>query len=138
MANVRIEKAIVKEVSSPETVARIAKDRGLNPQEVFVRLTIEVEGDEYVVSNKLRFLGKEGYKTLLEAKEKGDTVDITVDTEKEFFYLNTGATLDDLFKTELPKREKKSLASLIQEANKDVDVKQLQIEIPTEQKSRKD
>ena len=128
MANVRIEKAIVKGVSSPETVARVAKERGLNPQEVFVRLTFETEGKEFVASNKLRFLGKSGYNQLLEAKEKNGTVDITVDTEKEFFYLNTGATVDDLFKTELPKREKTTLADLLK-ANKNVDVEQLKIEI---------
>lgn len=113
MANVRIEKAIVKGVSSPDTIRKIATEKGLNPQEVFVRLTFEYEGTEYSVSNKLRFLGKEDYQKLIKAKDEGGTVDITVDTEKEFFYINNGTTVDDLFKTELPKREKVSLAGLI-------------------------
>lgn len=113
MANVRIEKATVKGVSSPDTLQRIAEEKGLNPQEVFVRLTFETEGQEFVASNKLRFLGKKGYEQLIKAKDSGETVDITVDIEKEFFYLNSGTTVDDLFKTELPKRERPSLSSLI-------------------------
>jgi hypothetical protein len=113
MANVRIEKAIVKGVSSPDTIQRIAEEKGLNPQEVFVRLTFETGGKEFVASNKLRFLGKKGYEQLVKVKSSGETVDITVDTEKEFFYLNNGTTVDDLFKTELPKRERPSLSSLI-------------------------
>ena len=113
MANVRIEKAIVKGVSSPDTIQRIAEDKKLNPQEVFVRLTFEYGGEEYVVSNKLRFLGKENYNKLIQAKDSGETVDITVDVEKEFFYMNSNTTVEDLFKTELPKREKKSLTSLL-------------------------
>ena len=113
MANVRIEEAVVKGVSSPDTIQRIAKDRNLNPQDVFVRLTFEYENVEYVVSNKLRFLGKDNYNMLLQAKENGLTVDITVDTETEFFYVNSNTTVDDLFKEELPKRERKSLNSLL-------------------------
>lgn len=113
MANVRIEEAIVKGVSSPDTIKRIAKENGLNPQEVFVRLVFEYEGVDYTVSNKLRFIGKEDYERLLKAKDSGEAVDITVDTEKEFFYMNNGTTVDDLFSEELPKRERTSLASLI-------------------------
>lgn len=113
MAQVRIEKAIVKGVSSPDTIQRIAEDKGLNAQEVFVRLTFETEGQEFTASNKLRFLGKKGYEQLIKAKESGETVDITVDTDKEFFYLNSNTSVEDLFKTELPKRERPSLTSLI-------------------------
>jgi hypothetical protein len=113
MANVRIEEAIVKGVSSPDTIKRIAKENGLNPQEVFVRLVFVYEGVEYTASNKLRFIGKEDYERLLKAKDSGEVVDITVDTEKEFFYMNNGTTVDDLFSEELPKRERTSLATLI-------------------------
>lgn len=113
MANVRIEKAIVKGVSSPDTIQRIAKEKGLNAQEVFVRLTFEVDGEEFTASNKLRFLGKEDYNKLMKAKETGSTVDITVDTEKEFFYMNSGTTVEDLFSVAIQPRERKSLASLI-------------------------
>ena len=112
MANVRIAEAKVKGVSSPDTIQRIAGERGLNPQEVFVRLTFETEGQEFVASNKLRFLGKQGYEKLIKAKDSGETVDITVDTEKEFFYINNNTSVDDLFKTELPKRERPSLLTL--------------------------
>lgn len=117
MANVRIEEAIVKGVSSPDTIKRIAKENGLNPQEVFVRLVFVYEGVEYTASNKLRFIGKEDYERLLKAKDSGEVVDITVDTEKEFFYINNGTTVDDLFSVELPKRERTSLTSLIKWGN---------------------
>ena len=76
-------------------------------------MTFETEGQEFVASNKLRFLGKQGYEQLIKAKDSETTVDITVDTEKEFFYINNGTTVADLFKTELPKRERPSLTSLI-------------------------
>ena len=112
MATIRIEKALVKGVSSPDTIKRIAEDKSLNPQEVFVRLTFEVDGEEYTASNKLRFLGKKGYEQLVKAKDNNETVDITVDVEKEFFYMNSNTSVDDLFKTELPKRERTSLLNL--------------------------
>lgn len=112
MANVRIEKAIVKGVSSPDTIQRIAKERGLNPQEVFVRLTFEYNGSEYTASNKLRFLGKEAYNKLLKLKGTDETVDITVDVENEYFYINTNTSVDDLFKEQLPQRERNSLTAL--------------------------
>ena len=112
MATIRIEKALVKGVSLPDTIKRIAEDKSLNPQEVFVRLTFEVDGEEYTASNKLRFLGKKGYEQLVKAKDNNETVDITVDVEKEFFYMNSNTSVDDLFKTELPKRERTSLLNL--------------------------
>lgn len=118
MATIRIEKALVKGVSSPDTIKRIAEDKSLNPQEVFVRLTFEVNGEEYTASNKLRFLGKKGYEQLVKAKDNNETVDITVDVEKEFFYMNSNTSVDDLFKTELPKRERTSLLNLAKATEK--------------------
>lgn len=108
MANVRIKNAIVKGVSSPETIKRIATERGLNPQEVFVRLTFETNGTEYVASNKLRFLGENDYKELLKLKESNGEVDITVDTDKEFFYVNHNIDVADLFKEKLPEKTREN------------------------------
>jgi hypothetical protein len=108
MANVRIENAVVKGVSSPETINRIATERKLNPQEVFVRLTFETNGVEYVASNKLRFLGEKDYTELLKLKETNGTVDITVDTENEFFYINHNVAVADLFKEKLPEKAREN------------------------------
>ena len=108
MANVRIENAVVKGVSSPETIKRIATERKLNPQEVFVRLTFETNGVEYVASNKLRFLGEKDYTELLKLKETNGTVDITVDTENEFFYINHNVAVADLFKEKLPEKAREN------------------------------
>lgn len=114
MANVRIKNAMVKGVSSPETIKRIATERKLNPQEVFVRLTFEVNGTEYVASNKLRFLGEKDYTELLNLKEANGTVDITIDTENEFFYVNHDVAVADLFKEKLPEKTRENkLESLI-------------------------
>ena len=65
MATVRINNAIVKGISSPDSIRRIADERGLNPQEVFVRLIFEVNGTEYSASNQLRFIGKKDYQKLV-------------------------------------------------------------------------
>ena len=108
MANVRIKNAVVKSVSSPETIKRIATERKLNPQEVFVRLTFSVDGTEYVASNKLKFLGEKDYTELLNLKAINGTVDITVDTENEFFYVNHDVAVADLFKEKLPEKERKN------------------------------
>ena len=114
MANVRIKNVVVKGVSSPETIKRIATERKLNPQEVFVRLTFEVNGTEYVASNKLRFLGEKDYTELLNLKEANGTVDITIDTENEFFYVNHDVAVADLFKEKLPEKTRENkLESLI-------------------------
>ena len=94
---------IVKSVSGPHTIANVAKERGINPQEVFVRIKFEYEGAEYNASNKLRFLTKSGYNTLLENVKSGKPMDIIVDTEKEYFYIDYGTTIDDLFATPVEK-----------------------------------
>ena len=52
MATVRINNAIVKGISSPDSIRRIADEKGLNPQEVFVRLIFEVNGTRSAVKIK--------------------------------------------------------------------------------------
>lgn len=89
----------IKSVSSPSTIAVVAKDRGINPKEVFVRIVFEHEGEEYKASNKLRFLGKSGYEELISAVKEEKPMNITVDTENEYFYIEYGTTVDELFAT---------------------------------------
>lgn len=73
-------------VTMPETIARIAREKGLNPQEVFVRLIFKHEDKEYVASQKLQILRKEGYQRLLDCIKNDEKLDITV-SEKDFFYV---------------------------------------------------
>ena len=100
---VTCKNVIVKSVSSPDTISLVAKERGINPQEVFVRIVFEHEGAEYKASNKLRFLTKAGYEELLTKSNAGTAMDITVDTESGFFYIEYGTTVDDLFATPVEK-----------------------------------
>ena len=103
-----IYNAVIKQVRSPSTIQRIAKDRGINPQEVFVRVTVAYGGTEARVSNKLRFLTKAGYLELIEAQKTGKPMKITIDVENEFFYIENDVSVDDLFKEELPKPDNKA------------------------------
>ena len=45
-------------VTSPNRIAQIAEERGINPQEVFVRVVFEYQGSQYQASNQLRFFGE--------------------------------------------------------------------------------
>ena len=101
-------------VSSPSTIARIAEDKEINPQEVFVRVRFSYNGHEFTVSNKLKFLTKSGYKKLLDARNTETTMTLAVNVESGFFYIENDATIDDLFKEETEKPDvKKALAALI-------------------------
>lgn len=99
MAKVKCENVVIKSVSSADTIMRVAKDRGINPQEVFVRIVFEHEGEEYKASNKLRFIGKTDYEELVKAATEGTAMCITVDTENEYFYIEHNTTVDQLFAT---------------------------------------
>lgn len=114
-SKVTIEGAVIKQVSSPSTLQRVATDKGINPQEVFVRVTFEYAGNQFAVSNKLKFLTKAGYIELIEAQKTGKAMKLTVDTESGFFYIEHDVSVDDLFKEELPKStdNRTSLALLV-------------------------
>ena len=111
---VTVDGAVVVNVTSPSTIDRIAKDRQLNPQEVFVRCTFQYAGKQFTASNKLRFLTKAGYMELLKAKEDGTPMKLVVDIEKEFFYIEHDVSVDSLFETPVEaKDERVSLATLL-------------------------
>lgn len=95
---VTVENCIIKQVSSPSTIQRVAVDKGVNPQEVFVRVTFEVGGKEFGVSNKLRFLTKAGYLELIESQKNKTPMKLAVDVVSGFFYIEKDVSVDDLFK----------------------------------------
>ena len=98
---------VITSVTSPASIQAIAKDHGLNPQEVFVRVGFRLGEDEYSSSNKLRFFGKEGYEKLLEAKNSGEPVSITITANEKgtLMYLNSDEHVEvaDLFSTPVEK-----------------------------------
>ena len=99
-----VKDTIIKQVSTPSTIQRVAVDKGINPQEVYVRVTFEYGGKEFGVSNKLRFLTKAGYEELIKAKENKTAMTLAVDTESGFFYIEKDIKVDDLFKTPVEKK----------------------------------
>ena len=100
---VTIDGAIIKQVSSPSTIQRVAVDKNVNPQEVFVRVTFEYAGKEFGVANKLRFLTKTGYMELIEAQKNKTPMKLAVDVESGFFYIEKDVSVDDLFKNAVTK-----------------------------------
>jgi hypothetical protein len=108
VAKVTVNDAIVVNVTSPSTIDRIAKEKNINPQEVFVRCTFQYNGMQFTASNKLRFLTKAGYTELLEAKEKKTPMKFVVDVEKEFFYIEHDVAVDSLFETPVATEDKRT------------------------------
>lgn len=98
-----VDDCIIKQVSSPSTIQRVAVDKGVNPQEVYVRVTFEHKGKEFGVSNKLRFLTKAGYEELIKAQKDKTPMKLAVDTESGFFYIEKDVSIDDLFKEAVTK-----------------------------------
>ena len=93
-----VDGAIITQVSSPSTIQRVAVDKGVNPQEVYVRVTFQYNGKEFGVANKLRFLTKAGYVELVEAQKNKTPMKLAVDVESGFFYIEKDVSVDDLFK----------------------------------------
>jgi hypothetical protein len=93
----------VLSLTSPARIAQIAKEKALNPQEVYVRATCEYAGKTFTVSNKLRFLSQDGYTKLMNAKQSKETINIVIspaaDNINYYFYLeNTAVDVASLFK----------------------------------------
>lgn len=99
MERISIKGIVIKGVSSPNTVALIAKDRDISPMDVFVRIVFNHNGKEFKASNKLRYLGKTGYNTLIDSVTNKKTIDISYDPESQFFDIDYGTTVDSLFST---------------------------------------
>ena len=103
-----IKGASIVSVTSPATIQRIAKEHGINPQEVFVRVVFNYEGNEYSSSNKLRFFGEEGYEKLLAAKAANSPINIviTVNDKGSLMYLanEESVSIKDLFKEPVSKK----------------------------------
>lgn len=113
VTRVTVDNCKVISVTSPSTVDRIAKDKSINPQEVFVRCTFEYKGQQFTASNKLRFLTKTGYLELLEAKEKQTPMKFVVDIEKEFFYIEHDVAIDSLFETPVESKDSRATLSAL-------------------------
>lgn len=111
---VKCENVIVKNVSSPSTIQRVALDRSINPQEVFVRVTFEHKGEQFTASNKLRILTKAGYEELLKAVTDKTPMTFTVDIDNGFFYVEKEVSIDSLFAQEVEKKDtRKPLSALL-------------------------
>jgi hypothetical protein len=113
-----VKGATIIGVSSPDRLMAIAKERGINPQEVYVRLIYKAEGEECTASQQLRILGKENYEKLKDLVGKPDTVDLTLNlsiNEKTgeysaFFYVNGNVTIEDLFANPVESEVKRNAA----------------------------
>ena len=111
---VTVDNAIVVNVTSPSSIDRVAKEKQINPQEVFVRCTFQVGDGQFTASNKLKFLTKTGYLELLQAKENKTPMKFVVDIEKEFFYIEHDVSIDSLFDTPVETQDtRKKLTELI-------------------------
>ena len=110
-----VDAAIVKQVSSPATLQRVAIDKGIDPQEVFVRVTFEYHSTDIEVSNKLRYLTKAGYLELIEAQKTKKPMKLAVDVNSGFFYIEKDVSVDDLFKNAVTRSEtnRANLAKLL-------------------------
>lgn len=116
MQEIHLQGVKIIAVTSPNRIAEIAEAKGINPQNVYVKVTFEYEGDTSTSSNQLRFFRQEGYERLLKAKDEGTLVNITlnVDEKGSFMYLDSDkqATVADLFSQPL-EDNRKSLADLL-------------------------
>ena len=111
---ITVDNAIVVNVTSPSSIDRVAKEKQINPQEVFVRCTFQVGDGQFTASNKLKFLTKTGYLELLQAKENKTPMKFVVDIEKEFFYIEHDVSIDSLFDTPVEVQDtRKKLTELI-------------------------
>ena len=98
---------VITSVTSPATIKKLAEEHSINPQEVLVRVGFKLGDDEYSSSNKLRFFGQEGYEALLNAKQSGEPVSITLTANEKgtLLYLNSNEHVEigELFETPVEK-----------------------------------
>lgn len=107
-----LEGVKVLAVTSPAKIMAVSQSIGVDPGDVFVRAKFDFKGVEFYASNKLKFLMKAGYEQLQKSVKDGSELTVTVDIDKEFFYIENDVAIDDLFKSS-EKVERKSLADLL-------------------------
>lgn len=105
-------------VSSPKTILSIANEKGINPQEVYVRLIYKLGKEEYTASQKLNILGKEDYDKLRSLVGTDEKINLNLTTYEDkdgeiraFFNLEDKTSSDELFKTPIEKSTKKRTAA---------------------------
>lgn len=107
-------------VTGPDKIMAVAQERGLNPQEVYVRLIYKSGKEECTASQQLGILGKNNYEKLRDLVGKDEKVDLTLNLSKNektgeynaFFYLNGSTSVDDLFATPLAREVKRNAAPM--------------------------
>ena len=115
LSNVKNEKRIVVSeyegtvniinITKPHTIIRRSEELGINPSEIFVRVTVTDGDSTSVLSNKLKFIGQKDYENLLKAQESGTPVTLHITTYKNelrkdldaFFYVVKEMSTDKLF-----------------------------------------
>ena len=112
---VTLENVEVVNITSASNIARIAQERSLNPQDVFVRCTFKYDQNEFTASNKLRFLGQSGYQELLDAIKNKTPMKFTVDINNGFFYIEHDVSIESLFAVPVETKEdnRKDLSALL-------------------------
>lgn len=99
-----IKNVLIKKVTSPNGIVRIAEDRGIPTSEVFVRVVFKYNDKDYTVSQKFGFLSRKQYEKLLNVVDTDTTIDLDVDLTSGFFYVHEEVDLDTLYAS-VPKRE---------------------------------
>lgn len=92
-------------ITKTYTIIRRAEELGINPGEVFVRVTVTDGDSTSVLSNKLKFIGQKDYENLIKAQESGTPVTLHITTYKNelrnnldaFFYIVKETSTDKLF-----------------------------------------
>jgi hypothetical protein len=116
--DVSLKAVKVISVTSPSRIRQVATERGKNPLEVYVKMTIQTEdGRQFPTANTLRVLGKASYEKILKAHAEGTPIDVnlhiyqnrTTGKIESFFYVDDGvAGLDDLFANPIASEDKRS------------------------------
>lgn len=105
---------LIKGVTHPGSVRKIANDRGLSVEDVFVRVIFEYNGEDYSASQKVKYLSSKDYARLLKAEENNETLTLDINLEKGFFNIHVDeVSVDELYKATSRTTNVKSLTDLI-------------------------
>jgi len=105
-------------ISGPKTILSIAQEKGINPQEVYVRVIYSKGKTEYTASQKLSILGKQDYDKLRAIAGTNEKINLNLTTyvdkggeTRAFFNLEDTTSSDELFSTPVEKTTKKRAAA---------------------------